>query len=172
MNVFKGEEPQAGAAIWPKPQYMGESSKNVSYLSQEHFEFVSNFKVNCDIIEENIKLYRNILFPPLILINSSISAPEKMLMELNIEIIQNEKCPLYPETNMDESCRNTCFSGDIFELKLDSRFLPNFRRAQDSVERAGQAQVQYCLGSFERFGHVLAADLYRRGQQSKLPKIP
>lgn len=59
--------------------------------------------VSCDIVDENIKLYKNILFPPKLELNSTASPTDVILSELNIEIA-NSMCPSYPNSTMDESC--------------------------------------------------------------------
>ena len=85
------------------PQFMNETSQALSYLSEKKFRITSNLAVSCDIIEENIKHYLNILFPPLIEINSDLNSTDKMLVELKIELATQE-CPSYPNSTMDESC--------------------------------------------------------------------
>jgi hypothetical protein len=91
------------AALWPMPQFVNESSSSLSYLSKDDFKITNNLLEPCDIIEENVKLYTNILFPPKFVINSNIKFTDKLLLELNIEIA-NQECPNYPNSTMDESC--------------------------------------------------------------------
>lgn len=90
--------------MWPKPQYVGNSSQNLSFLSRLSFKITTNLKVKCDIIDENIKLYTNILFPPKIAASGDLSINDTQLIELNIELTANDKCPSYPDSNMDETC--------------------------------------------------------------------
>ena len=64
----------------------------------------SNLNDYCDILEENFKRYKNILFPPKILDNTTAPGYARQLKELYIEIL-DDSCPkLYPYLNMDESC--------------------------------------------------------------------
>ena len=63
----------------------------------------TNLKKDCDIIEENFKLYKSILFPPKILENPVIFKNDNQIKELTFEISSN-LCPSYPNSNMDESC--------------------------------------------------------------------
>ena len=63
----------------------------------------TNLKKECDIIEENFKLYTNILFPPKILANPAVFKNDKQIKELTFEI-STDLCPLYPNIEMDESC--------------------------------------------------------------------
>jgi hypothetical protein len=91
------------AALWPMPQHVSENSTSLSYLNRDDFRITNNLPEPCDIIEENVKLYTNILFPPKFTINSNIKYAEKMLLELNIELA-NTECPSYPNSTMDESC--------------------------------------------------------------------
>jgi hypothetical protein len=94
--------PIAGT-LWPKPQYLEEKSSELSYLIKDKFEISNNLNKPCDIIEENIKLYRNILFPPKFMINTKLNHDQKILAELKIEIEDNI-CPLFPNLEMDETC--------------------------------------------------------------------
>ena len=87
------------------PQFVNETSKDLSYLSQKNFRITSNLVDKCDIIEENIRLYKNILFPPLIKIESDLNSTDKQLIELRIEL-SSQECPSYPNSTMDESCNN------------------------------------------------------------------
>ena len=59
--------------------------------------------LDCDLFDVNFKRYRNILFPPKLL----LIVPEngKLLNELKINIGLNKVCPGFPETNEDESCK-------------------------------------------------------------------
>ena len=86
------------------PQFLNETSKALSYLTKNDFRITTNLENACDIIEENVKLYRNILFPPLITIKSDLNQTEKLLIELKIELASQE-CPQYPNSTMDESCK-------------------------------------------------------------------
>lgn len=105
-------------SVWPMPQFLNETSKALSYLTKNDFRIVTNLEKSCDIIEENIKLYRNILFPPLITIKSDLNQTEKLLVELKIELASQE-CPQYPNSNMDESYELKILSG-IAILKANS----------------------------------------------------
>jgi hypothetical protein len=93
------------SALWPMPQFVNESSTGLSYLNKDDFKITHNLAEPCDIIDENVKLYTNILFPPKFTINSNIKFTEKMLLELNIELAYKE-CPSYPNSTMDESCKH------------------------------------------------------------------
>lgn len=81
---------------------MNGSSYNLVYLNRDDFNFEINIGLNCDIIADNVKRYRNILFPPKI----NIGKPAAELRVLNklIITIDNATCPGYPDTNIDESC--------------------------------------------------------------------
>ena len=81
---------------------MANSSEKLVYLSKDNFAFKSNMEVECDIINENFKRYRNILFPPKFTIN--VAENGNNLTELRINIEANKACPGYPGTNEDESC--------------------------------------------------------------------
>ena len=73
-------------------------------ISKDSFKITSNLPQTCDIIEENIKLYKNIFFPPKFEINPTTSQTDVLLNELNIEI-GDRICPGYPNSTMDESCK-------------------------------------------------------------------
>lgn len=62
---------------------------------------------DCDIIEENRKRYLNILFPPNYDFND-FEPEDELLTELIINVEQNDICPGYPDSNMNETC-NTHF---------------------------------------------------------------
>ena len=64
----------------------------------------SNLKDYCDILDENFKRYKNILFPPKILNNTTAPANKRQLKDLYIEIFDNSCPKTYPYLNMDESC--------------------------------------------------------------------
>ena len=105
----ESSEPLVGsAALWPMPQFVNESSTSLSYINKEDFKITNNLPEPCDIIDENVKLYTNILFPPKFVFNPNIKFTEKLLLELNIEIA-NTECPSYPNSTMDESCKLLLF---------------------------------------------------------------
>jgi hypothetical protein len=81
---------------------MGNSSLKLVYLKRESFAFTTNFEIDCDIINDNLKRYKKILFPPNFIIN--VPDNENILIELRINIESNKMCPEYPGTNEDESC--------------------------------------------------------------------
>jgi hypothetical protein len=81
---------------------MGNSSLKLVYLKRESFAFTTNFEIDCDLINDNLKRYKNILFPPNFIIN--VPDNENILIELRINIESNKMCPGYPGTNEDESC--------------------------------------------------------------------
>lgn len=72
-------------------------------MVKEKFKITNNLSKTCDIIEENVKLYKNILFPPKFFINDKLNDNQKLLVELKIEI-QDNFCPNFPNSEMDETC--------------------------------------------------------------------
>lgn len=64
----------------------------------------TNLPQPCDIMEENIKLYTKIFFPPKFDLDPTIKETEVALNELNFEIA-DQFCPGYPNTSIDESCK-------------------------------------------------------------------
>ena len=58
---------------------------------------------DCDIITENRRHYLNILFPPKFYLRRP-QCDDNILTELRILIAENEFCPGYPTSDMDESC--------------------------------------------------------------------
>lgn len=85
------------------PQMMNSTSNDLYYFNENSFEITSN--IECDIIEENKNIYKNVLFPPNSLLNTNFDSNEKYLSELKIEIRDPQRrCPQYPDSNMDESC--------------------------------------------------------------------
>jgi hypothetical protein len=62
--------------------------------------------VDCDIVTENLKLYKNILFPPKIYDESFLNATDPLLTLLNITVQNTATCPGYPDDQMDESCKS------------------------------------------------------------------
>jgi hypothetical protein len=129
------------------PQFVNETSKDLSYLSVDNFRITSNLVSPCDIIEENIKHYRHILFPPLIQINSNLNSSDKMLVELRIEL-SSQECPLYPNSTMDESCNKS-----LIFLKTDglsfSLYFINCRRFKN-FEWLGHFESKLCMGRSKR----------------------
>lgn len=95
-------EPAEPGSPWPMPKYMNGSTNNLFVFDEDNFKITTNMKVDCDIIEENKKIYKKILFPPM---SSFKSLPLKSayLYELKIEIETNDKCPGYPDLSMDET---------------------------------------------------------------------
>lgn len=102
---MKGKESPPGSP-WPMPHFMNGTSDRVLFLRKKNFQIKTNLKVECDIISENVKHYRNVIFPPKI-----YNAQRKRLRELKylnvlkINIVQSDECPGYPNSNMIESCK-------------------------------------------------------------------
>lgn len=87
------------------PQFVNETSNSgISIINKDYFKINTNMRVKCDIIEENIRHYTNILFPPLISLNMSINQKDVLLSELSIELGNTDFCPTYPNSSIDESC--------------------------------------------------------------------
>ena len=63
---------------------------------------------DCDIIDEGIRLYKDILFPPKIYGRTALSPLDKLLWGLKIEI-EDLKCPGYPDRKMNETCEDIFF---------------------------------------------------------------
>lgn len=58
---------------------------------------------DCDIITENRRRYLDILFPP----KSDFrryQCSDDLLTEIEILVAENEFCPGYPDSQMDEAC--------------------------------------------------------------------
>ena len=85
------------------PQNIYGTSKRLLYLEENSFKITSNMKVNCDIIEENKAIYIKNLFNTK---HTSNPKNESLITELNIEIKFSNICPDYPNSEMDESCKN------------------------------------------------------------------
>ena len=98
------EQPLNGVP-WPMPQIMNSSSDRVLYLVKNRFKITNNMMLECDIIDENIKFYSNIIFPARYSFNTSIESDEQLLTELSIEVALAHICPGFPDSNMDESCK-------------------------------------------------------------------
>lgn len=71
-------------------------------------------KIRCDLVEKNAQHYLNILFPPGNLYNDSSSfthhnqqqhQSDNLVKNLQLNIIKNDECPNYPDSNIDESCK-------------------------------------------------------------------
>ena len=60
-------------------------------------------KVDCDIIDENKRIYKRILFPPKSSFHS-LPVNSAFIYELNLDIEESDKCPGYPTLEMNESC--------------------------------------------------------------------
>ena len=134
--------------MWPMPQFFNETSKDLSYLSVDNFRITSNLVSPCDIIEENIKHYRHILFPPLIQINSNLNSSDKILVELRIEL-SSQECPLYPNSTMDESCNKSfIFLQKQIQSNIFLSFI-NFRRFKN-FEWLGYFESKLCMGRSKR----------------------
>lgn len=89
------------------PEYMNGTSNKLLYLNKNNFFIKTNLKFNCDIITENVRHYRNVIFPPKIYTNvtkKSKTTNEIYLTTLNIFISQSNICPKYPDSTMNESC--------------------------------------------------------------------
>lgn len=118
-------------SLWPMPEFVNDTSKGFSVVKKDYFKITSN--VNCDIIDENIKHYTNILFPSRMKINSVQDSKDVLLGELNIELV-NTECPKYPNSNMDESCIIPfCYHS----LKLIFNNLGFFQRRTSCIEWYG-----------------------------------
>lgn len=100
------------------PRSMLNTSPNLLYLKKSQFIFRHNMEVECDIIDDNIKRYKRIIFPPRIYFESAILPVDKLLKEVLIEISEKNICPGYPNDNMDESCNMLVGQG-----KFPSNFL-------------------------------------------------
>lgn len=88
--------------VWPMPLSWTGTSDKVLYLDQKKFKMVSTLR-HCDIIQESIKLYKNILFPPKIYQpNPPVARRDAMLWGLKMSIADKE-CPTYPTSSMNES---------------------------------------------------------------------
>lgn len=97
------------------PHTMINTSNSIYYLNEKNFQITSNF--DCDIIEENKIFYKNILFPSEDFFNSTYVPDARYLNELKIDINDPQKtCPDYPNSDMDESCKD-------FKSKLCFKFL-------------------------------------------------
>ena len=103
IKYIKGKEPNPGS-LWPKPLIVEGTSEVFLFFKRTEFTFKTNLKENCDIINENFKLYKNILFTPNILYNPALSPKDNQIKELNFEIF-SKSCPDYPSSDMDESCK-------------------------------------------------------------------
>jgi hypothetical protein len=99
---------------WPKPQVIEGSSKKVLYLNPNNFRIYSNF-IDCDIMQENMKHYTNILFPPKI--PNKVEDKDPLLTDVLIEVTDTETCKEYPHSKMDESCKQFYF---YFRFKIIS----------------------------------------------------
>lgn len=81
--------------------FVNDTSKSVSVLRKGNFKMTASIS-KCDIMDENIKHYGNIIFPPRINFNPG-TASDVLMTELSIEVV-NATCPGYPDESMDESC--------------------------------------------------------------------
>jgi hypothetical protein len=105
LKILKGNESPPGSP-WPAPRVINATSRQLLYLSKAQFEIVSDLPA-CDIIQDNVRRYTNILFPPRIYEQSRHSGLSgvKFLTRLNIKITgASQTCPSYPDSNMDETC--------------------------------------------------------------------
>ena len=92
--------------LWPMASFVNDTqsgSKNLVLLvlKSSSFKITSNL-ASCDIISENVKHYKNILFPPRMGLDNS-KPGDTLATELNIEVV-SQMCPKYPDEAMDESC--------------------------------------------------------------------
>ena len=123
-SLKKGQESPPGSP-WPMPMHINSSSANILYLNKRNFKIISDLST-CDIIEENIKLYTNILFPPRIYDQSKhdvINTTHQILTTLYIKIEKKAKCPAYP-SDMDESCTLINVVFIILVLILIKTYMP------------------------------------------------
>lgn len=92
--------------LWPMASFVNDTqsgAKNLVLLvlKSSSFKITSNL-ASCDIISENVKLYRNILFPARMQLDNS-KPGDTLATELSIEVV-SQGCPKYPDESMDESC--------------------------------------------------------------------
>ena len=91
--------------LWPMPQYVNNTSTGKLVLTKKTFKIMTDSENNCDIIDENIKHYMNVLFPPKIRLDSDWTRTDELYLgELYLEVTSRD-CPKYPHSNMDESCK-------------------------------------------------------------------
>jgi hypothetical protein len=95
---------------WPMPQFMNRTSKSLLVISKKDFNINTNMVAKCDLVDENIKHYKNVLFPYKIINQTAISLQDKLLTELSVEIADQNYCPTYPNSSMDESCKRLIFN--------------------------------------------------------------
>lgn len=100
-------EPSPPGSPWPMPKYMAETTNNLFFFYENNFKIKTN--IDCDIIEKNKEIYKNILFPPKTNYNS-LPLNTDFLYELNVNVDALAPCPLYPNLEMDES----------YELRISS----------------------------------------------------
>ncbi len=101
---MKGNESASGSNLWPMPRFATFRSDKLLFLNSEKFTFESNLLDSCDIIKANIKLYKNILFPPRIYSSEKHKSIDEKDLLKKIVITVEQPCPGYPNSNMDESC--------------------------------------------------------------------
>jgi hypothetical protein len=64
----------------------------------------------------------NIIFPPVFNFSNAEPNDDDLLTELNIQIYENDICPGFPTSNMDESCIfKNC--NIIFKINLFNDFI-------------------------------------------------
>lgn len=110
------------------PEYINGTSDKLLYLNKNNFFIKTNIKFDCDIITQNIKHYRNVLFPPKIYSNvtkKSKSTTETYLTTLNIFISQSSVCPKYPDSTMIESCNLLNMFTNLNLINLKKRQFDN-----------------------------------------------
>lgn len=118
LNSSSNETKVIELPLWPAPQFVEDTSKGLLVISKDSFKITSNLAQSCDIIEENIKLYKNIFFHPKFELNPEVSQIEVALKELNIELVE-KVCPGYPNSTMDESYELLVKSG-VSTIKANS----------------------------------------------------
>lgn len=115
--MFKGIPAPPGSP-WPMPKEMKDTSNNLFYLDMNNFKITDNMGVDCDIIEENKKIYKKVLFPPMSEFHS-LPLNSDFLFELKLEVEEKNTCPGYPDLTMDESYELRVNSG-IAKIKANS----------------------------------------------------
>lgn len=93
------------------PYSMNGTTDKVLFLRKKNFQILTNLKIECDLISENIKHYRNVIFPPKIYNPQRRRIRQlKYLNILNINIVESNECPKYPDSTMDETCKILFFN--------------------------------------------------------------
>ena len=98
------------------PEFMNGTTEKVLYLKKSTFQIKTNLKVDCDIIRENIRHYKNVIFPPKIYSNvtKKLKNAVTYLTTLFIHITESDTCPKYPDSTMDESCKIQIYKENFY----------------------------------------------------------